>query len=272
MSHSDFIIFILFLGFLTSFFGYKRLIDTYYRKIHSGIIEGVYEVLCFNFKDFDSSSGSKNSKNLKTSRNIEPINELQKRYIKKFISLREHNFNSKIQKLETFKREGSKESSNTQLQIYISRRFWRCIEYTVAELIINFAKNISRTKDSYIHILFRYKIEEFINLYSKLFTNNYYKQLSKESLYLRVLQNICFVNNRSTPEVLSIVSIIESEFMKHYVNIHKLFENYGTRGSNDSFDSLNLFTLRRESLEFWEPDLTVNLKKLQKLNFNIIDL
>lgn len=260
MSHSDFVMFILFLGFLTSFWGYKRLIDNYYRKIHSGIIEGVYEVLCHNFKSFDEpdSSGSSGLKNLrvKTPRNIEPVNELQKRYIRKFISLEDRNFFS----------------DNSEIHIYMSRRFWRCVEYTVAELIINFAKNISKTKDSYIHLFNRCKIEDFIKTYYNIFTNDHYRKMSKESLYLRILQNICFVNNRSTPEVLSIVSVIEKEFMKQNVNIHKIFEDFGNGVSNGSEDFLNLFTLRRESLEFWEPDLTINLNKLQKLNFKIIDL
>jgi hypothetical protein len=264
MTNSDIALSLVFFGFMTLFWGYKRLIQSYYRKLNKGVIEGVYEVLCYNFKEFDNK--------VKTPRNIETIGELQKRYVKKFIALRDRDFSSNIKDLIQ-----DEERQYHIFKIYMSRRFWRCLEYTIAEIIINFAKVISKTKDSYVHLFYRNKIEHFIELYSKIYTNEYYKELSKESLYLRILQNICFINNRSTPEVLSIVSIVESEFMKHYVNVHKIFDktyksNNFDKNYGPNIDKLNIFTLRREGLEFWEPDLAVNLKRLQKLNFNIIDL
>jgi hypothetical protein len=250
------------------FYGYHNLLKIIFNKKKNFTNLSIYDVIVYNYKGFqeqnsqdsrpvnendaykslDSEAESENK--ILNSRPIQSTTSLQNKYINKFIR-----------------------TKNIRGKNVISHKFWRFTEYSVAELCINFARKISKTRDAYIIFYFRNKINELISCYSKIFilepdlvSNS--KNFAILSLYLRVIQNLCFIDLSSDGgvDIFSLCKILSSEFEKFNINIKDIF-NIQTEENAD------IFKIRRETLlSFWNPELKISNLKIQKLNKKILEI
>jgi hypothetical protein len=255
---------------LLLFFAYIRAIKYIYRNlpVRKNLGSGVSE----------TTSPSKNGVSIlksltpesKTLRNIESKTEVQQRYINKFVQ----------------KQFGSRRDIFLigSLNFYISKKFWRCLEYTVAELCIISAKKIVYDFPEIIHnfpeiirnfpeiirnfgdkvgtspIFYHHKIDNYVKVYSKLFLNEYKRKESISSLYSRILQNLHCIDIECCQKLVlkQILSSVES--FKDFVGdkVPKVVSM--SPSDSKTFES------------FWEFDLLVDFKKLQKLNYTILEI
>ena len=182
-------------------------------------------------------------------RNIESYSILQKHYIDKFLNL---------------KCTGALESINCLNKTYISHKFFRIIEYTVAECLINMAHEITtRKNNNYSNLKYKMKIEDIIRSYSRLYVNkdeNNRKDCLL-SLLIKIIHNMCYIHNINN---YLVIRIFEDIFTRRFgIVLGDILEQIHFE------DSYNIF---EHQLNFWTPQLMINLKHLRKLNFIILNL
>ncbi len=210
------------------------LYTSYIKSLNINIdIVNFYRLLSVNLKNY----------NEKKIRDIETFNELQSRYVKKFLNL---------------KSIGAFEPICSNNKTFISHNFFRILEYSVAESIINMAYIISQHQgDKYIENIYKIKIESFIKEYSKIYK---YDKNCLISLNFKILQNVCYIKNINS---LDIINTIEYIFTRRFnVSLSDLIVHIPPE------QDFNIF---KNELNYWSPDTMIRLKYLTKLNLTFLN-
>jgi len=208
-------------------------------------INNFYHLLNMNLRNLDN----------ERSRNLESFESLQNRYVDKFLNL---------------KCLGALNSITSQNKTYISHKFFRNIEYTVAECLINIAHKASLRRNGDPSIIrYKIRIEEIIKIYTKIYDGNtilkvveggVLKQRCILSLLIRIIQNMSYIKNINNR---IIINIFEDIFTRRFgVNLHDILEQIPSQCSYNIFENY---------LNFWEPELLINLKHLTRLNLIILN-
>jgi hypothetical protein len=191
------------------------------------------------FKDSEISKIPKISRNLRKSNLL----DIQQRYIQKFFQIQ---FGSR-KKIFIYENKSSK-FSNLML-FYISKSFWRTLEYTVAEICINLTFKIRDKNQNYDSYIFNTnEVKDFISEYSEIFHNESKRNEAVSSLYSRIMLNLNHIK-------------MNEDVKNKDVEILKLI-----------FKDIPEFIPEDIPEDFWEYDLVVNFKSLQKLNYHILQI
>ncbi len=206
---------------------------SYIKSININIeIVNLFRLLIANLKNF----------NQKKIRNIESFNELQSRYVKKFLNL---------------KSIGVFEPICSNNKTFISHKFFRTLEYTVAESIINMAYIISQHPgNKYIENIYKVKIENFIKKYSKIYGEDGRCLIS---LNFKILQNICHINGINSLDIINTIEYIFTYCFK--ITLSDLIVYIPPEHD---------FNIFKNELNYWSPDIMIRLKSLSKLNLTFL--
>lgn len=154
-------------------------------------------------------------------------------------------------KLAAVKTGGNLTSITGYNTTFVSRAFFNVIEFTIAEKCILCAYAITENE---MNVEIKEKIVDLIQSYTNLWKNN--EHLAAFSLLNRIMQNLSYIDNVNTFEILNLIKQIYDKRFKfksqHFIYYFK-----------PEYDIFN------NNINFWRPDLELKLKNLRKISWII---